>query len=99
MLKHAAAQALLRIIAWLAIIVGKLLPRDIDEATGKDKRTGSQLTPPPYGNALKRRLMEEQIQLRRELYQMEYDALALARHQLELDTPRVVTDDPPGVVP
>jgi hypothetical protein len=82
MLKHAAAQALLRLIAWLAIIVGKLLPRDIDDATGKDKRTGSQIT-------RKRQLIEEQIQLRRELYQIEYDALARQqREQLEQYVPR-----------
>lgn len=41
--KAMAALALLRGIGVLAIALGKLLPRDVDEVSGKDRRTGSRL--------------------------------------------------------
>jgi hypothetical protein len=37
------SRLLLKIIGVLAIVLGKCLPRDVDPATGKDKRTGARL--------------------------------------------------------
>jgi hypothetical protein len=61
---------LLKIIRRLAIIEGRLLPRDLDER-GKDKRTGAQLMPLRSGlrpETLEQ--LEQYYQMHRELYQI-----------------------------
>lgn len=43
MIRHYVSASLIRIIGALARLLGKMIERDVDPVTGKDRRTGAKL--------------------------------------------------------